>query len=102
MAAMTPANPTTLSNARIGDVMTATYDECLESLKVLTTWDSSHKDPKNEATTRLQLIDRLLFECLGWSKDDVVLEESQGKEYADYTFSMPRRILIVEAKKEGD
>ena len=82
--------------------MATTYDECKESLKGLIAWDSSHKEQKNEATTRLQLIDRLFFECLGWSKDDVVLEESQGKEYADYTFSLPRRILIVEAKKEGD
>ena len=30
------------------------------------------------------------------------LEEPHGREYADYTFSAPRRLLIVEAKKEGD
>jgi len=57
---------------------------------------------RNEATTRLQIIDKLFFSCLGWLTDDVVLEESQGKEYADYVFSAPRRLLIVEAKREDD
>ena len=57
---------------------------------------------RNEATTRSQLIDRLFFECLGWSSEDMILEESQDGEYADYTFLLPRRVLIVEAKKEGD
>jgi predicted type IV restriction endonuclease len=27
-------------------------------------------DKRNEATTRLHLIDRLLFECLGWERQD--------------------------------
>jgi hypothetical protein len=57
---------------------------------------------RNEATTRLHLIDRLFFECLGWNTEDVVLEESQDGQYADYTFLFPRRLLIVEAKREGD
>lgn len=56
---------------------------------------------RNEATTRLQLVDRLLFECLGWDKADCIPEESQDKEYTDYTLHAPHRALIVEAKKEG-
>lgn len=57
---------------------------------------------RNEATTRLQLIDRLFVECLGWSREDITTEEPHGGDYADYTFRCPRPMLIVEAKKEGD
>jgi hypothetical protein len=74
------------------------YDECRRNLENLIAWYKPA--PRNEATTRFQIIDRLFFECLGWSKDDVVMEESQNGEYADYSFKAPRRILIVEAKKE--
>ncbi len=56
---------------------------------------------RNEATTRLHLVDYLFFDCLGWERVDAVLEEPLGSEFADYTFSSPHRLLIVEAKKEG-
>jgi GTPase SAR1 family protein len=35
-------------------------------------------------------------------KDDVELEESYQGKFTDYTFKVPKRVLIVEAKKEGD
>ncbi len=41
------------------------------------------------------------MDCLGWLPDDISSEEPQGQEYADYTFTAPRRVLIVEAKREG-
>ena len=78
------------------------YDESRESLVKLASWFEQNHANRNEATTRLQLIDRLFFDCLGWTRDEVVLEESQDCVYADYTFLAPRRVLIVEAKKEGD
>lgn len=79
-----------------------TFEESRKSLVELVFWFEQNRGGRNEATTRLQLIDRLFFECLGWTRDDVVLEESQDTVYADYTFLAPRRALIVEAKKEGD
>lgn len=82
--------------------MTTDFETGRSDLEKLIEWYSSNQGNRNEATTRLQLIDRLFFECLGWSRDDVVLEEAHGKEYTDYSFSAPRRILIVEAKREGD
>lgn len=73
------------------------------NLAKLVNWYASNIAQRNEATTRLQLIDRLFFECLGWSKEeDVTLEEPYGGDYADYTFLAPRQILIVEAKREGN
>jgi predicted type IV restriction endonuclease len=85
--------------------MSAEYELCRSNLEVLVASDIATPSHRNEATTRLQLIDRLFFDCLGWSKEDVVLEEPEGREYADYTFYLGfarRRVLIVEAKKEGD
>jgi predicted type IV restriction endonuclease len=74
------------------------YEECRKKLEELISW--YQPDHRNEANTRFQVIDRLFFECLGWSRDDVVMEEHYGGEYADYSFNAPRRILIVEAKRE--
>ncbi|MFZ0034750.1 MAG: hypothetical protein WAK60_07170 [Sedimentisphaerales bacterium] len=82
--------------------MAEQYEECRESLDKLVTWYNERKADRNEATTRLHLIDTLFLECLGWSKDDVKAEESQDGEYTDYTFFASRRMLIVEAKREGD
>jgi len=58
---------------------------------------------RNEATTRLHLINRLLFECLGWERTNCSSEDSHDGQYADYTLYVqkPRRALIVEAKKQG-
>lgn len=78
--------------------MTADYEECRKNLENLIAWYKP--EHRNEADTRFKVIDRLFFECLGWSKDDVMMEEHHDGEYTDYAFSAPRRILIVEAKKE--
>lgn len=56
---------------------------------------------RNEATTRLQLIDTLLYEILGWSKADTVAEHPFEGEYADYILSAPRPMVVWEAKREG-
>jgi hypothetical protein len=78
------------------------FEECRENLVRLAKDPAFARQDRNEATTRLQLIDRILFECLGWSPADCVAEEAHGGAYADYTCSAPRRLLIVEAKREGD
>jgi hypothetical protein len=83
--------------------MTADYEKGRTNLERLIEWYKGREGERNEATTRLQLIDGIFFDCLGWSRhDDVILEEPHGREYSDYTFLAPRRILILEAKKEGD
>lgn len=82
--------------------MTSDYETSRINLQQLVDWYATRVGNRNEATTRLQMIDRIFFECLGWQKDDVILEEAHRQEFADYVFLAPRRILIVEAKKEGD
>jgi hypothetical protein len=78
------------------------FEDGLRAIESLAHWYKGQEGQRNEATTRLHLIDALFFECLGWSKEDVIAEEAHGKEYADYTFLAPRRVLIVEAKREGN
>ena len=82
--------------------MTGGYEESRHNLEQLVAWYAPRAGSRNEATTRLQLIDRLFFECLSWSRDQVILEQPHGGEYADYTFRVFRPVLIVEAKREGD
>jgi GTPase SAR1 family protein len=81
--------------------MASDYSTCRDKIAELAEWYEHAAAQRNEATTRLQLIDRLFFDCLGWSRDDVYLEEPYDGQYADYTFVFPRKLLIVEAKKEG-
>ena len=47
---------------------TAEYDACWESIGALANWYQDNVGTRNEATTRLQLIDRLFFDCLGWER----------------------------------
>lgn len=64
-------------------------------------WYKPRVAERNEATTRLQLIDRLLFECLGWDYDQVTAEDSHEGKFADYTLYAPVPTAILEAKREG-
>jgi hypothetical protein len=76
------------------------FDTGFERMQTLAPEMVAARD-RNEATTRLQLIDRLLFDCLGWQREDAALEDHEGGEYADYVLPEHRRRLVVEAKKEG-
>jgi hypothetical protein len=55
----------------------------------------------NEATTRLQLIDAILFNCLGWHPNEAVTEDHYNGTYVDYAIGKPSTQFILEAKKEG-
>ncbi|NIM97294.1 MAG: hypothetical protein GTO24_04185 [candidate division Zixibacteria bacterium] len=82
--------------------MSSEYEAGKKAIEGLISWYDIHKASRNEATTRLHLIDQLLFECLLWDKrTDCLAEERFDGTYADYTLLCPRRVLIVEAKREG-
>lgn len=82
--------------------MATDYDSCRQKLEELRQWFTREFVRRNEATTRLHLIDTLLFDCLGWDKRDVKAEDPHGGEYTDYSFTTTRRVLLVEAKNQGD
>lgn len=56
---------------------------------------------RNEATTRLHLINQIIVEALAWDLASVSCEVSLRGEYADYILGNPRRLAIWEAKREG-
>ncbi len=78
------------------------YETCRQNLEALAQYYSDNEANRNEATTRLQLIDQIFFECLAWKRNNCIAEEPHGNEYTDYTFITTKRVLIVEAKKEGN
>lgn len=82
--------------------MSEDYTQGLERFRSFRAWYETQKSNRNEATTRLHLIDKIFFDCLGWSRDETDLEDSLQGKYADYCFSAPRKVLILEAKREGD
>lgn len=56
----------------------------------------------NEAQTRFHVIDRVLFECLGWCREtEVEIENSENQKFTDYELGKPNRLAILEAKREG-
>jgi len=79
------------------------FEEGEKNLRNLIDWYSKNVNDltRNEATTRLHLIDRLLFECLGWNREDCKTEERINNQYIDYSFYCPACLFIVEAKREG-
>ena len=77
------------------------YESALDKAVELLSWYSEHKQDCNEATTRSHLIDRIVFDCLGWPHESVKMEESYDGNFSDYTLSTARPALIIEAKREG-
>jgi hypothetical protein len=86
-----------------GRRVTATdYENGLARLQSLIVWwQAEGAQNRNEATTRLHLIDSLVHGVLGWQKALVVAEERYAGKYADYSIGRPATRVILEAKREG-
>jgi len=54
--------------------MACDYETCRSNLEKLVVWYATRASERNEATTRLQLIDEIFFNCLGRDKEDSILE----------------------------
>tara|TARA_R110001599_G_C12252836_1_gene659796 strand:- start:674 stop:3130 length:2457 start_codon:yes stop_codon:yes gene_type:complete len=64
--------------------------------------DLDHATEWNEAQTRFHVIDRVIFDCLGWCREtEVEIEKSEDQRFTDYELGKPRRLAILEAKREG-
>lgn len=79
------------------------YDQGKAALDALITWAEANADGprRNEATTRLHLIDELLRAVLQWPKAAIRAEEPAGSGFIDYAIGSPATQFIVEAKREG-
>lgn len=83
--------------------MPVNYDEGKIALDALIEWaESNYLDEKrNEAATRLHLVDDLVQEVLGWPKAWISPEEPAGTGRIDYALGHSAVQLILEAKREG-
>lgn len=78
------------------------YDDGRRGIDELATWWTSNDGgDRNEATTRLHLIDELLRSVLGWPKEQTRAEVRFEGEIADYELGSPATRMILEAKREG-
>lgn len=59
-------------------------------------------DKFNEAKTRLQFIDSILTNCLGWDVKDIDPEDSYDGNYSDYKLKLFRPVAVWEAKRAGN
>jgi hypothetical protein len=50
---------------------------------------------------RLQLVNGILTNCLGWALEEISTEKFQNGEYSDYELGKPYPRMLVETKKEG-
>src|SRR5487761_415558 len=83
--------------------MSTDFETAQANIQKLADWArQNEKDGRrNEADTRLHLIDQLIFDCLGWDREDCSAEERFQGRYTDYSLGQPARQMIIEAKKEG-
>jgi hypothetical protein len=79
------------------------YEAAARNLASLVAWARDHdsEGARNEATTRLHLIDTLLMDCLAWPREEIKAEEPYEGTFADYHLGRGSTKVIVEAKKEG-
>ena len=74
-------------------------DQALINLDIII-HDNQEKNNRNEAQTRFDLIDELLFKCFGWERNEIFLEHSEGRTYTHYQLDSPK-IAIIETKKKS-
>jgi GTPase SAR1 family protein len=79
------------------------FEEGAQALDDLKQWAADHEQElgRNEAQTRIDLIDRLFLECLGWPREQVRVERHRARTFTDYEFGVPYSRLVVEAKRES-
>lgn len=83
------------------NVGNTTIAEGMEALNRLIDDVDKNQLDWNEAETRFHIIDRIIVECLGWPREVIQLEKSQGgRAYSDYELGRPR-CVIWEAKREN-
>jgi hypothetical protein len=77
------------------------FERAFEAVRQLAQAIEEQRADLNEAETRLRLIDRLLFDCLGWSAHSTAVEHHHEGQYADYVLEEGLPVLVVEAKRTG-
>lgn len=91
-----------VGGSKLATVTAEDYEAGRAALAALQEWWAKEgAQNRNEATTRLHLIDVILTDVLRWPKNHITAEHSHGGTYADYVIGRPATRLVVEAKREG-
>ncbi|MCU7919182.1 MAG: hypothetical protein KZQ95_12605 [Candidatus Thiodiazotropha sp. (ex Epidulcina cf. delphinae)] len=73
---------------------------------ILNRYRSLNLSNSNEAQTRFEVIDQILFNLLGWSHDDITVEERVTEDkkttFADYVIRTAGTSFVIEAKRVGE
>lgn len=85
-------------------VNSTTFTNCQDKLKSLIKYYRENHNTRNEATTRHQLIDILIHDCLNWNRQNTITEDrTNNGQYTDYTLKIDgKNRLILEAKREAN
>ena len=86
--------------------MTTKIDDAHTLLTSLArTYGQIRLEDKNEAETRIKVIDDMIFRVLGWHKEDVSVEERVTEDgttkIADYVIRTVATAILIEAKRVG-
>jgi hypothetical protein len=84
--------------------MSTGYEDAKAALDDLIDWYGEHRDDldRNEDTTRLHMVDRLIRDVLAWPLEEVTTEDLYEGKFVDYSLGQPATRLIVEAKRESN
>lgn len=74
--------------------------DCETALKELVETYTDSEKIRNEAQTRHHIINKIIYNVLGWPEDQVEVEDYEQKTFTDYELGKPRQV-IIEAKREG-
>ncbi|WP_347254193.1 hypothetical protein [Leminorella grimontii] len=77
-----------------------TFIECQGELEQIVNEFLDHELILNEAQTRFHILDRVVIDCLNWSRDVIQVEKCEDRKFTDYELGIPRQV-VWEAKREG-
>lgn len=77
------------------------FDEAFANFNKIVQLEKDRDHNRNESMIRLQLVNNILTDCLGWTLEEISTERFHNGEYSDYELGKPYPRLLVETKKEG-
>ena len=96
---LSPENPGWFNS----ETMAIDFEAAKVKLTELIEWANANDKAltRNEAATRMHLIDFLLIECLGWPKGECSPEDRFAGTYTDYSLGSVAKKCVIEAKREA-
>jgi len=78
------------------------FDEAYANFLEIINLEKFRDHDRNESMIRLQLVNQILTDCLGWSLEEISTEKYHDGEYSDYELGKPYPRMLIETKREGE